>query len=991
MKHFLFYLFLCMLPLMPVFAQQQTVTRAGLSQALANRIAKETDEIFHIHLVFEKQVNFSEWNRLQESRRTSYQERAQILLEKLTANAAETQPVWVDALQKISGVDPSSMIQHYIANAISLRCNRDAILVLSSMPGILWIGENRQLKQVDTQETVVESSVASEGKEKGLAAIGAPEMWKLGYTGYNRLAFIADTGTDPSHPAISRQFNGNFQPNKASWYSLEGNAGPYDCDRHGTHVTGTILGLDRQLNDTIGVAFNSRWVAGDILCGIGTADNIGAFEWSLNPDGDISTSDDIPDVINNSWYDPSLDTLDCYSIYVPILEAMEAAGIAVIFSAGNAGPEPGTITQPHNININELNAFTVGALNGNGVNFGIANFSSIGPSHCPGEGSIKIKPEVSAPGVQVRSCVPGNDYALLSGTSMASPHVSGAVLLLKEAFPYLGGKEIKHALYHSCRDLGDPGEDNKYGMGLINVYNAYLFLLEKGHKPVSPNNRDDVSLIQIRHAVNACDKTIKPELFIENHGTDTLTSLKIHLYAAQFDTTVQWQGKIPPSSRSYIRPEIAGLPLGANKLKVTLMDPNGNPDNRTLYNSLDLVVNITETESQESKFTFADLVCHGSSFALTSPGLEKRKPLTTHWYDAPFAGNKMKEGNVVLINNADSIQTVYAEPIYREGTGQISNTLPGAGYPDELGEGIVFDVHAQIVLDSVTVYSNQIGVRNFYLYNSKGDSITSSKKYINKPGLNYVKLNWSIPPGEGYKIVKKEGKPLLTVPAQGTFPQTSPNDIVELKGGTNGDMFNYFFDWKFTYAEPCGRIPVSWEIRDDSVKTRTDFTLSKDMLSWPEEATIMASSIDNQQGTYYWEMGDGSTYITPSVTHNYSNPGTYTITFHSTDSLSCISVKQKTVTVKLVSSTSQPEPDSSDNVFIYPNPGDQTMLIELNGIKDQALHVGIFNLQGQCLYDALVTLSTGRGELNTSSLKEGAYVIVLRSRDKQWIHRWVKM
>ena len=102
------------------------------------------------------------------------------------------------------------------------------------------------------------------------------------------------------------------------------------------------------------MAFNALWIGAPVLCGIGTEDNVAAFQWALDPDGDPNTTDDIPDVINNSWYDPNLDTIDCYSLYVPVVQAMEAAGIAVVFSAGNEGPGPMTITPPHNINLNEV-------------------------------------------------------------------------------------------------------------------------------------------------------------------------------------------------------------------------------------------------------------------------------------------------------------------------------------------------------------------------------------------------------------------------------------------------------------------------------------------------------------------------------------------------------------------------------------------------------------------------------------------------------------
>ena len=160
-------------------------------------------------------------------------------------------------------------------------------------------------------------------------------MWAMGYTGYGQIAFTNDTGIDPTHPALASRNRNFYVPKNQTWFEIDsinflptGNFEPYDCDDHGTHVTGTILGLDRLENDTIGVAFNAQFIGAPILCGIGTEDNVAAFQWSLDPDGNPATVDDMPDVINNSWRDMGLDTLDCFSVYVPVLEALEVAGIA---------------------------------------------------------------------------------------------------------------------------------------------------------------------------------------------------------------------------------------------------------------------------------------------------------------------------------------------------------------------------------------------------------------------------------------------------------------------------------------------------------------------------------------------------------------------------------------------------------------------------------------------------------------------------------------
>ena len=89
--------------------------------------------------------------------------------------------------------------------------------------------------------------------------------------------------------------------------------------------------------------------------------------------------------------------------------------------------------------------------------------------------------------MNVRSCIDQNNYANYNGTSMAGPHATGAVLLLKEAFPNVSGEDILLALYYSAIDLGDIGEDNTYGMGMIDVLGAYNYLAQT-YTPTPPNS-----------------------------------------------------------------------------------------------------------------------------------------------------------------------------------------------------------------------------------------------------------------------------------------------------------------------------------------------------------------------------------------------------------------------------------------------------------------------------------------------------------------------
>jgi hypothetical protein len=250
---------------------------------------------------------------------------------------------------------------------------------------------------------------------------------------------------------------------------------PADYGYHGTHTMGTLTGMNPATDDTIGVAVGAQWIAAawnytNIPKFI--SDVIMEFNWGADPDGDPQTTDDVPAVISNSW---GIGVLfgqpPCDPSFWTAIDNAEAAGAAVVFAAGNEGPGAMSLRAPADRNTSPTNCFAVGALNPGSAT--IASFSSRGPSACPGTTEEKIKPEVCARGVSVRSAYPGGSYTNLDGTSMACPHVAGGLALLRDAFPNATVDELKTALMTTAVDLGTAGEDNTYGHGRIDLLAAY--------------------------------------------------------------------------------------------------------------------------------------------------------------------------------------------------------------------------------------------------------------------------------------------------------------------------------------------------------------------------------------------------------------------------------------------------------------------------------------------------------------------------------------
>ena len=322
-----------------------------------------------------------------------------------------------------------------------------------------------------------------DGPEPGLVGIKATDLWALGYRGQGRLVANLDTGVDGNHPALKSRWRGQdpgVTPREA-WHDPTNQTFPWAGSSHGTHVMGTICGLDG--TNEIGVAPEARWIAAmwrwqsPSYRATFDADVISAFQWAADPDGDPGTVQDVPDAICNSWglipTAPTHNVTKCQNLYWDAIDNCEFSGCAVIFCAGNEGSRGAeSLRVPADRIASPVSTFSVGALSTDQTT--ITAFSSRGPSGCDHQ---TVKPEVCAQGYQVRSCLPNNRYGIMSGTSMATPHVTGAVALLRQVWPHVTSERVKEILLETCDDLGPTGADNTYGRGRVNLLSAYQRLI----------------------------------------------------------------------------------------------------------------------------------------------------------------------------------------------------------------------------------------------------------------------------------------------------------------------------------------------------------------------------------------------------------------------------------------------------------------------------------------------------------------------------------
>ncbi|KAF1322697.1 hypothetical protein FI667_g11081, partial [Globisporangium splendens] len=364
----------------------------------------------------------------------------------------------------------------WISNQVSIK--GASFELVTKLAGLASVGEIREQKIIYQKEPIVETSGQTNelvGQEWGIKRIGANKVWADGNIGQGVIVGSIDSGVRGTHEALKRNFLGSH-----GWFDAENQTAlSYDISGHGTHTMGTIAG-----SHGVGVAPGATWLTckGSRIYQTAEGPKVGFSDEDLNAcaqfilcptkyDGSDADCSKAPRVVSNSWGGDGGD-----DFFKDVVAAWIKAGIVPVFALGNSGPECSTAGSPGDYR----NVIGVGAT---GETDNLAWFSSKGPSLFGNR-----KPDISAPGFYIRSAYFGsdNDYRVLSGTSMATPHVTGSIALLLAAQPDLAIDEIKVALYtttdqkglqssnYTCGGTSDAAwPNNQWGHGRLNVLNAY--------------------------------------------------------------------------------------------------------------------------------------------------------------------------------------------------------------------------------------------------------------------------------------------------------------------------------------------------------------------------------------------------------------------------------------------------------------------------------------------------------------------------------------
>ncbi|MEV0093215.1 S8 family serine peptidase [Streptomyces sp. NPDC050738] len=641
---------------------------AKIDASLDSAVAKGDDATFFV--VLKDQADLSGAKK-----QKTHAKKATAAYKELRAHADDSQASLKSFLdkKKVGHKD------YWIANTVQVTGDKALVDELAKRSDVASIVERRSFT-LDSSETsdakVTTSRTASAGTassadgdetpEWGISDIKADQVWdQYADRGEGIVVANVDTGVQYNHPDLVKQYRGNNGDgtfsNDYNFYDPTGQCGtsgtPCDNNGHGTHTMGTMVG-----KNGIGVAPNAKWIAAK-GCSTGECfedDLLAAGQWILAPtdhNGQNPRPDLAPNIVNNSWGN----TGGTEPFYEDILTAWNSAGIFEAFAAGNSGNGAtcGTTDPPGA----QSDSYGVGAYDANGK---IASFSGFGPSRIDGS----TEPNITAPGVNVQSTWPGSSYNTENGTSMATPHVAGAVALLWSAAPSLiGDIDATRALL----DAGALDVDDTHCGGTAGVNNVWgegkLDILASVDK--APHTAATVDGKVTDKATGAAQANITVQATDAAGAVRTVTTgadgayrlpLAPGTYSFAFSGYGYANGSttgVTLTAQQAYTQDIALAPVPSHKVSGTVLDVTGKalPGARVELNGTPLPAATTDAKGQ---YTFAK-VAEGSYSLAVKPAA----PVLCNgvYTGAAALGSADLTKNVQIPNRTDSAGSISCAPV----------------------------------------------------------------------------------------------------------------------------------------------------------------------------------------------------------------------------------------------------------------------------------------------------------------------------------------
>lgn len=350
-------------------------------------------------------------------------------------------------LESVTTLDADIKRVHHSINAVSAIVPKNKIGKIKADPNVEYIEIDQEahiLGFADDSLYVGHKKMYATAQTFpwGVSKIRAPEVWPGGNKGTGIKVCIIDTGIDYNHEDLKDNYKGGYN-------FINNTNDPKDDHGHGTHVAGTVAALDNDIG-VIGVAPEAYIYSLKVLDsnGSGSYSNIiSAIDWAINNNMQVISMS-----LGGSGFSQALKD---------ICDKADNSGIVVVAAAGNNDGDGSQDTVSYPAKFDSVIA--VAATDSNDAR---ASFSSCGP-----------EVELAAPGVNIPSTVPKgtcklcdpSGYKLLSGTSMATPHVSGTVALVLKAHPEMTNANVRKTLQDTTVDIGQQGRDIFFGYGRIDA------------------------------------------------------------------------------------------------------------------------------------------------------------------------------------------------------------------------------------------------------------------------------------------------------------------------------------------------------------------------------------------------------------------------------------------------------------------------------------------------------------------------------------------
>jgi len=643
--------------------------------------------------------------------------------------------------EKVKNIEPL-----WIVNAIGLGATPDVIEEISLRDDVAEVIPDFEVHLLEEGTVMGDVGVLATTTAWGVEKINAPQVWALGYNGTGVNVSVIDTGVNYSHPDLAGSYIGGYD-------FVNNDNDPMDDNGHGTHVAGTVAGTGAGGTKT-GVAPGIKLLIAKTLNNVGSgtySDVIAGVQWSINNSADIIS------LSFGGPHDPTMTTMVNNAI---------AAGVLPVIAAGNNGSSSYTINCPGD----EENATTVGASDSSD---NVADFSSRGPV------GTTTKPNVVAPGVNINSTYYLGGYIVDSGTSMATPHVSGAAALILQADPGLSPLQVRQLLEDTAIDLPPAGKDNTSGSGRIDVLEAiapFPFITYHSIEPDPTNtnatlnitfsdNRDNVSYALFYLDNDPDNFTVFTALDgTFNSGTENVSDLiditglteGAHIVCIRVNDSLDtWNNNTNISFTIDLSPPV-----------ISLISP---PNNSFIQSNTTINLTISDTYTSVTNVTYN---YNGTNLSLLPP------------YDI----------NISSWPDVLTSVTVWAE----DEPGNVNNTT-FVFTIDDTPPNIASVLHNRtgIIDEGVTVWVNLTGNGgNQSYFTIVGTNVNESLDTI---ASNYYSLNYSIPAGievnnsnlTGYLIDKagnlNSSNASTTISIDSLSPRinlTSPANISYIQSGT---------------------------------------------------------------------------------------------------------------------------------------------------------------------------------------------------------------